>query len=56
LKIKDRKVESLELNFVESSFYGDYDFFSKGSIEYDHALLMRDVAHDWHGAPSYEIK
>lgn len=56
LKIKDWKVASLNVNFVESSFYNDENIFPNGSIEFDHALLMQNIAHEWHSAPSFELK
>lgn len=55
LEIEKWKVEALEVDFVESSFYDDERIFPKGSIEFDHALLMRNVEHRWHGAPSFEL-
>ncbi len=55
LEIKDWKVEALDLDFVESSFYDDETIFPKGSIEFDHALLMQNIAHEWHSAPSFEL-
>ncbi len=56
LDIKNWKVESLELDFVESSFYDDASIFPKGSIKFDHALLMQNIEHEWHSAESFEIK
>ena len=56
LDIKDWKVEALDLNFIESSFYDDEMIFPKGSIEFDHALLMKNIAHEWHRAKNFELK
>ncbi len=56
LEIKNWKVEPLELDFVMSSFYDDETIFPKGSIEFDHALLMRNIAHEWHSAASFDLK
>lgn len=56
LEIKDWTVEALDLDFVESSFYDDETIFPKGSIEFDHALIMQNIAHEWHSAPSFELK
>ncbi len=55
LEIKNWKVEALSLETVRSNFYEDRSKFPKGSIEFDHALLMRDIAHEWHSAPSFEL-
>ncbi len=56
LDIKNWQVEPLDLNFVKSSFYDDQTIFPKGTIEFDHALLMRNVRHEWHSAASFELK
>ncbi|MEO6590495.1 MAG: DUF2071 domain-containing protein [Pyrinomonadaceae bacterium] len=56
LEIKDWKVEPLVLDFVESSFYDDETIFPKGSIKFDHALLMKNIAHEWHSAKSFDLE
>jgi uncharacterized protein YqjF (DUF2071 family) len=56
LEIKDWKVKPLELDFVESSFYNDETIFSKGSIEFDHALIMQNIEHEWHSTKSFELR
>lgn len=56
LEIKDWQVESLKADFVESSFYDDTNIFPPKSIEFDHALIMRNVAHEWHSAASFKLK
>jgi len=33
---------------VYSSYFSDVARFPKGSIEFDNALIMRNVAHEWH--------
>src|SRR5262249_22796615 len=43
------RVEPLEVEEVRSSFFEDRSFFPKGSIEFDCALLMRGIEHEWHG-------
>lgn len=47
-------VEPLAVNRVESSFFGDSDLFPAGSAEFDCALLMRKVEHEWHGRESLQ--
>lgn len=37
----------LKVNSVYSSFYADEDVFPKGSIEFDSALIMRDLPVAW---------
>jgi hypothetical protein len=43
------KVQPLAVERVESSFFEDRELFPPGSVEFDCALLMRGVAHEWHG-------
>lgn len=45
------RVENLVADEVFSSFYADEARFPQGSIEFDHVLLMRGIAHEWHDAP-----
>lgn len=42
------KVRSLELSELGSHFFGDPQRFPPGSVHFDHALLMRDIPHEWH--------
>jgi hypothetical protein len=42
-------VELLEVERVRSSFFDDKSLFPEGSIEFDCALLMRNIEHEWHG-------
>jgi hypothetical protein len=41
------QVRPLEVTNVHSSFYENEALFPKGSIEFDNALLMRKVEHEW---------
>jgi hypothetical protein len=41
-------IESLEITRVESSFFDDSRRFPRGSVEFDSALLMRRIEHEWH--------
>jgi hypothetical protein len=45
-------VEPLSMDRVESSFFGDHGLFPAGSAEFDCALLMRGIEHEWHGRES----
>lgn len=56
LKTKEWRVQPLELRSVESSFYQNETLFPKGSIEFDHALLMRNIDHEWHTAQNFEVE
>jgi hypothetical protein len=33
-----------------SSFFEDEKRFPRGSVQFDHALIMRDIPHEWHEA------
>ncbi len=43
------QVRPLAVEHVESSFFADESVFPAGSITFDHALIMRDIRHQWHG-------
>jgi hypothetical protein len=43
------KVQPLAVDAVESSVFNDLKAFPKGSSEFECALLMRQVEHEWHG-------
>lgn len=42
-------VSPLSVSRVESSFFEDKNRFPDGSVEFDSALLMRGIEHEWHG-------
>lgn len=42
------RVRALTVEQVESSFFADTSLFPVGSVEFDHALIMRDIASEWH--------
>jgi len=63
LRCRTWQVEPLQVEGVRSSFFEDEALFPKGSIQFDCALLMRGIEHEWHGqadlccvvgGPSYE--
>ncbi len=41
-------VDPLSVEEVCSNFFENESLFPKGSIEFDCALLMRNIAHEWH--------
>jgi hypothetical protein len=41
-------VEPLQIEQLESSYFGDHRLFPRGSLEFDCALLMRGIEHQWH--------
>ena len=50
LETKEWRVEPLQVRRVYSSYFSDEEKFPKSSVEFDHALIMRNVAHEWHSA------
>jgi hypothetical protein len=44
------KVGALDVDGIDSSFFANQELFPEGSIEFDHALIMRDIPHEWRGA------
>jgi len=51
LRCRTWHVEPLVVDEVRSSFFEDETLFPKDSIEFDSALLMRGVEHEWHEKP-----
>lgn len=47
-------VAPLDMVSIRSSFFDDTAHFPRGSIEFDHALVMRNVPHSWRAAEDYE--
>ena len=41
------RTEPLDVTLVESSFFDDPKTFPAGTIEFDCALLMQNIAHEW---------
>lgn len=50
LRTKSWKVELLQVTTVESSYFSDEKRFPRGSVEFDCALIMRNIKHEWHSA------
>ncbi len=48
LETKEWRVEPLAVRRAYSSYFSDAAKFPKGSIEFDNALIMKNVAHEWH--------
>jgi Uncharacterized conserved protein (COG2071) len=48
LATSDWRVEPLRISSVYSSYFSDTTRFPEGSVEFDHALIMRNIAHEWH--------
>ena len=48
LETREWRVEPLSVEQVYSSYFADEKKFPKGSAEFDHALIMRNILHEWH--------
>jgi hypothetical protein len=44
------RVRVLTVTKVHSSYFADLNRFPEGTIEFDHALIMRDIPHQWQTA------
>lgn len=51
LRCLEWRVRPLAVETVESSFFDDENSFPPGSVEFDSALLMHGIEHEWHGKP-----
>lgn len=51
LQCSNWHVDSLDIDSIQSSYFNDSSRFPAGSVEFDCALLMRDIKHEWHGRP-----
>jgi uncharacterized protein YqjF (DUF2071 family) len=45
------RVEPLAVDSVHAAYFADGARFPRGSVAFDCALIMRDVAHEWRAAP-----
>lgn len=50
LRTLEWRVRPFEVATVRSSYFDEPGRFPKGSVEFDHALVMRDIIHEWRGA------
>jgi uncharacterized protein YqjF (DUF2071 family) len=48
LHTHDWRVHPLAVERVHSTFFADASVFPAGSVAFDHALIMRDIGHEWH--------
>ena len=51
LSTKNWHVRPLEVSEIHSSYFEDISLFPSVTVTFDHALIMRDIDHEWHGAP-----
>jgi hypothetical protein len=52
LAVPNWQVSPLIVHHVRSAYFDDRSLFPQESIEFDHALLMRDILHEWHSEPA----
>ena len=50
LQTRQWGVEPFDVSSVYSSYFSDEAKFPRGSLNFDHALIMRNVQHEWHSA------
>lgn len=55
LKTNQWRVAPLGVSRVYSSYFADESGFPKGSAEFDHALIMRNIEHEWHSASDLRL-
>ena len=48
LRVHQWTVEALRVDHVESGYFENRNLFPEGSTQFDCALLMRNVGHEWH--------
>lgn len=56
LKVPEWRVTPLTVKSVRSAYFDDRILFPSDAIEFDHALLMRDIFHEWHSEPAMTAK
>ena len=56
LQVADWRVSPLDVDCVRSAYFDDRSLFPSGSIQFDHALLMRNISHEWHSEPAMTMK
>ena len=51
-------VRPFEVEICRSRFFADTSVFPAGSVVFDHAIIMRDIQHEWHScaAPGEMVK
>lgn len=48
LEVENWRVSAFDVEEIHSSWFADTKNFPEGSAIFDHALLMRDIKHEWH--------
>src|SRR5689334_9767739 len=56
LRTEGWAVEPIEVTEVMSSYFSDRTRFPDGSVEFDCALAMRNIAHEWRSAEDLYVE
>ena len=58
LVTREWSVRPFEVEICRSRFFADTSVFPAGSVVFDHAIIMRDIQHDWQtcAAPGETVK
>jgi Uncharacterized conserved protein (COG2071) len=56
LKTQEWRVRLFGVDEVRSNIFDNSTQFPAGSAEFDHALVMRDIAHEWIGTEQMKIR
>ncbi|HUP47856.1 MAG TPA: DUF2071 domain-containing protein [Thermoanaerobaculia bacterium] len=56
LKTLSWRVDPLRIDEVFSSYFSDPLIFPEGSVSFDCALIMRNIAHEWHAASELYVE
>ena len=43
------------MELVDSSYFDNRSLFPPDSIRFDHALIMRNIEHEWHSAAAMSV-
>jgi hypothetical protein len=50
------EVAPLAVERVDSSYFADLRLFPAGSATFDHALIMRDIPHQWRSVSEMRVE
>jgi hypothetical protein len=55
LDVEGWHVQPFDVSEVYSSYFSDERVFPRGSVRFDHALIMRDISHRWRSVDGLHI-
>lgn len=53
LRTRHWEVQPLDITDVHSSYFDDDRLFPNGTAQFDHALFMKEIPHEWHAATDF---